>query len=253
MEQNNSIKYRIFVFLAFTFLLTWVCAILKAYANFDNHRFFLYIVDFIESASPLIVAIVLLRNYFSKQKVFHFFFGKFHGWLNYLIVFTFFVLQFLNFYLFRINNDPIKITVFLTMFLSQLFFGGGLEEAGWRGYLQPALERKIPLILAVLIVGIIWSLWHLPYFFLPGLHYGANFFAYIIIVTITSFILVAIYKLTGSIILCTLFHGWQNAIVMTIPANQEHIGFMLFFLGLGIASIIICLFYNKKSKKWYIT
>jgi len=81
---------------------------------------------------------------------------------------------------------------------------------------------------------------------------GSNFFVYTLIGVNTAFILTAIYKLTGNILLCSLFHGWQNTIVMTIPANQGHIGFLLFFLGLGIISIAICLVYDKHTKKLYV-
>ncbi|MEE2751874.1 MAG: CPBP family intramembrane glutamic endopeptidase [Myxococcota bacterium] len=34
------------------------------------------------------------------------------------------------------------------------------EEAGWRGYLQPALERRFGLFKGTLLVGIIWGYWH---------------------------------------------------------------------------------------------
>jgi len=253
MENEDKIKHRPIIFLVFVFLLTWFCAFIKAYVDFKSNMFLLHFVDFLESASPLIAAIVLLRNYFTKKNLIYYFFGKKHEFINYLFVLVIFILQFLNFYLFRVNNDTLIFKTFLMILLGQIFFGGGLEEAGWRGYLQPALEKKIPIILVVIIVGIIWTVWHLPYFFLPdSMHSGSNFFAYMFIGIITAFILVAIYKLTGSVLLCTLFHGWQNTIVTTIPANQGHIGFMIFFLGLGIISIIICLFYNKKSKDWYV-
>ncbi|TFH52907.1 CPBP family intramembrane metalloprotease [Actinomyces viscosus] len=40
------------------------------------------------------------------------------------------------------------------------------EEGAWRGYLTPALiGRQLPDPWVWLIVGMIWSLWHLPYYF----------------------------------------------------------------------------------------
>lgn len=51
-----------------------------------------------------------------------------------------------------------------------------LEEPGWRGY---ALDRLLSLgnfFTASLVLGILWALWHLPLFFVPGsYHHGLGF------------------------------------------------------------------------------
>lgn len=46
---------------------------------------------------------------------------------------------------------------FLLVFIA--FFG---EEYGWRYYLQPILQERFGLRKGVLILGIVWGLWHLP-------------------------------------------------------------------------------------------
>lgn len=40
--------------------------------------------------------------------------------------------------------------------------GGIGEEIGWRGVLQPELERRRGPLLGALMVGLLWSYWHLP-------------------------------------------------------------------------------------------
>jgi uncharacterized protein len=45
---------------------------------------------------------------------------------------------------------------------------GALEEPGWRGYAQEALQRRLPVLTASLVVGLFWALWHLPLFFVAG-------------------------------------------------------------------------------------
>ena len=46
--------------------------------------------------------------------------------------------------------------------------GGVLEETGWRGYAQEGLQRRMPVLVASLVVGIFWGLWHLPLFLIEG-------------------------------------------------------------------------------------
>ena len=44
-----------------------------------------------------------------------------------------------------------------------LLIGGPLgEEFGWRGLALPALEARLSPLWASLLLGIIWSIWHLP-------------------------------------------------------------------------------------------
>jgi len=46
--------------------------------------------------------------------------------------------------------------------LAIMLTGGIGEEAGWRGILQPELERRFGLFKGTVLVGLIWGYWHLP-------------------------------------------------------------------------------------------
>ena len=50
---------------------------------------------------------------------------------------------------------------FLPAILIGLLFGGLSEEYGWRGYLQPILQRSRSPIVVSLIIAVLWTLWHL--------------------------------------------------------------------------------------------
>ena len=75
---------------------------------------------------------------------------------------------------------------------------------------------------------------------------GESFLSYALIGIITGFILTAIYLLTKSVLLCMLFHSWQNTIVMTVQVDMSNIWFMILFILLGVISFLICIVSQKQ-------
>lgn len=246
-EQKNII-YKPILFCIGTFAITWCCIWLLGKTDYNKYGVFYTFLDFLENVSPLFCALLLFRHYLKEEKfLWCFFFGKTSGIYSYIIVFLLFLVQFLNFYFFKIESDACSVRIFIITFAGQLLLGGGLEEAGWRGYLLPCLYNKHPILVSSVLVSIIWVFWHLPYFFISGsMQAEQSFFAYFMIGIITGFILSAIYLLTESVLLCMLFHSWQNTIVMTIQADMENVGFLLMFIMIGIVSGLICVREQKR-------
>ncbi len=91
------------------------------------------------------------------------------------------------------------------------------EELGWRGYAQDRLQDRHSALVASLILGVVWSLWHLPAFFIPGsyhaeLGFGSLecwlFFAGVVAL---SMVLSWIYINTRrSILVMVIFHAVVN-------------------------------------------
>lgn len=242
--------YRPTSFLFGTFLITWLCAGLMTITDYDTHPIVFTALDFLENASPLICALLLLQKpLLARPSLTQFLLGKKVRPARSLAVFALFAAQFLNFYYFRSPGTLCSPQTFLTVFTGQLLLGGGLEEGGWRGYLLPCFSRKCPILLSATAVSLLWVFWHLPYFLFPGnLQSGQNFFSYTLIGIVTGFILTALYLLTNSVLLCMLFHSWQNTLVMTIPADTGNPWFMLAFLALGAASALLCLVLCRPDK-----
>lgn len=242
--EKQPVIHRPFLFILGTFIVTWSSAFLMTITDYRTHNVLFTLWDFLENASPLLCALILLKkelhgHHFLRR----FFLGNSCGIRLYLIVIFLFAAQFLNFHLFRLPESSLSVQTFLSVFAGQLLLGGGLEEAGWRGYLLPCLYRNHHILVSSAVVSVLWILWHLPYFFLPGaVQEGQNFISYTIIGLLTGFILTAIYLLTKSVLICMLFHSWQNTIVMVIPADTENTGFLLTFAALGLISALLCLF-----------
>lgn len=107
---------------------------------------------------------------------------------------------------------------FYTFFLSlpSCLIIGGLEEAGWMYVLQPELDKKYGYVLSSVFVGIIWILWHIPLFFIPGTNHGEgliNFWMFAVQLMAFRFFNGAIYKISGKgcVFMCVLFHTMFNA------------------------------------------
>ena len=103
--------------------------------------------------------------------------------------------------------------MFLLGFLIMIPFVGIAEETGWRGLLQPELDKRMPFPFSVLLVAAIWFVWHLPTWLDPtSNHYGDSMIGFGITIFIWAFALAAIYKSTRSVIACALYHTFIDAI-----------------------------------------
>lgn len=142
--------------------------------------------------------------------------------------------------------------------LFMIFLGGGLEEPGWRGFAQERMLSKFNPLVTSIILGFIWTYWHLPLFFVPGSSQeGLALGWYTASVIGLSVTLTWLYiKSKGSAFLAIIFHGGINAINSWIPSfyievfNKEFSSFaILEFVNVMVAVIIILvnlkLFFRK--------
>ncbi|MEE4331683.1 MAG: type II CAAX endopeptidase family protein [Wenzhouxiangella sp.] len=99
-------------------------------------------------------------------------------------------------------------SVLLMLFM--MLFLGPVEEFGWRGVMQPLLQRHVAPIWAGLIIGATWGIWHLPAFFLAGVVFADWSFLPFFVGNVTLAVLVTpiFNSARGSLLWPILFH-WQ--------------------------------------------
>lgn len=103
-----------------------------------------------------------------------------------------------------------------------MFFGGGSEELGWRHFLQPHLEKRMPFLLATISTGLIWTVWHLPLFFIVGTaQYATDFGLFFISVMASAFVLAALQRIGKGAFLCILFHCATNSLQGAWPIENN--------------------------------
>jgi membrane protease YdiL (CAAX protease family) len=102
------------------------------------------------------------------------------------------------------DAGPVIAILFMMLFL------GPIEEFGWRGVLQPLLQRHMAPIWAGLLIGTIWGLWHLPAFALAGTVFGDWHFLPFFVGNVALAVLVTpIFNRTGGSLLWPMLFHWQ--------------------------------------------
>jgi len=110
------------------------------------------------------------------------------------------------------------LALLISWILFEVFTNG--EEMGWRGYVLPRLQAKYNALVSSLILGVIWSVWHLPKFFRTGSSEGRSFFWFTVFTVSVAVLYTWLYNNTrGSLLLVTLFHASGNTFGMFMPAK----------------------------------
>ena len=136
---------------------------------------------------------------------------------------------------------PVKLSSYIVFGFIITLLANTCEEIGWRGFALPHLQKRYNALLATLIVGILWGLWHLPLIFLGGPMSEYPFLWFISIVA-DAFAYTWIYNSTkGSILLVALFHGFGNIFGAFIPGISP-VAYAL--VNCVVAMIVIAVFGN---------
>ena len=181
-----------------------------------------------------------------------------------LFFFAYFVLSTILNWVFNLGSppsEPVELGVvllgFATIFLGPILafptlFG---EEYGWRIFLQDKLAHQYGRFGAVLLIGLVWGIWHIPKILLEGIYSDGpvlGIIVYTIGAILTSIPLgLATFK-SKSVWLAAYLHGifaTPNILAAYFyNPNDPVYSFVLGIYGLPVLGVFMLIF--LKSKEW---
>ena len=245
-------------FTALTFgiaLISWgICILLGQFNITIAAHYWVYLPYLLGGFSPAIASYVILKR---NKKI-----DGFKEWIRNI----FHVKNPIRFYMLVILLNAVGLVPQIIMngtkemnplylfipLIPLMLFGGGLEEAGWRYILQPSLDKNYGYFLSCVMVAVVWSVWHLPLFFIQGTsQYSSDFWLFAINVLGLTFALGAIRKITGNVFLCVLFHCINNAGSVTFNLRDTLPGNSVTTALLIVISAAAVFFYKRHNYKCF--
>lgn len=274
--MKNSRKYMsdkyLLLFFVLTLLWTWICGFIPVIFDFTGTPVGTFLFYF-GGGAPSVVALFLVFFTYPKEKIKDYFrrcFSfKYMGWKWPLISICVFsaitvISLFIGVGLLKydmptmdfmhvIINNPIML---LLVLLISLISGPLNEEFGWRGYALDKLLLRFGFFGASAILGFIWGIWHLPWYFTPGqaqynLLQDSVFHAIMFIPSVmmlSSFVTFVYIKTKRSIMAGALVHMFSNLIgSQLLSSYTTEISMIIRYANMVFFAIIILyVFISKK-------
>lgn len=103
--------------------------------------------------------------------------------------------------------------------LVAVFFGVGLgEEPGWRGFALPHMQKQYGSLWGTLLLGILWSCWHLPDFLTVSKGGGEGTG---LVTFLTNFPIFTLAVVSLSVIMTWLYYHTQESLFIAILAHAS--------------------------------
>ena len=257
LMQSKNI-HQIFLFTILTYLLSWSIWCI-GYSFYTTNNFLCAFIVFIGSCMPSFIGIILtlyfykiegLKNLFRRLIIL-----KNNGIYCILGIIAITIYIFSLFLLSKVmgfnGNSNMNFVNILSNFIIILLIGGPLEEEfGWRGFLLDKIHSKFNICISSAIIGIIWSLWHFPLFFMPGSsQYNCPLSVYVLDAIFKSIIITIVFDKTNKCIAFSMIlHAASNtAVTSIISSSSSTSDYFLFlkaneFMFIKIFTSIIILF-----------
>lgn len=151
--------------------------------------------------------------------------------------------------------------MFIPLFIMKFFVDAGLgEELGWRGFLLPRIQARHNALVSSIIVGIVWGMWHLPFFIIdlglpPYYELGQ---AYGVIPSLSGFIIFFLIPWTilytwvynntkGSLLLAFVFHSSQAWFGLFMDPENLFGPYLGYTIIMAVTAIVVVLVFGAKN------
>lgn len=276
--MKNSKKYMwdryLLLFFVLTLLWTWICGFIPVIFDFTGTPAGTFLFYF-GAGAPSVVALFLVFFTYPKKKrkdYFHRCFSfKYMGWKWPLItVCVFSVITIISLFIgvgllrydmptmdfiHAVIDNPLML---LLVLMISLISGPLNEEFGWRGYALDKLLLRFGFFGASAILGSIWGIWHLPWYFTPGqaqynLLQDSVFHAIMFIPSVTmlsSWVTFVYIKTKRSILAGALVHMFSNLIgSQLLSSYTTEISMIIRYTNMVFFAIIMLyVIFSKKFK-----
>jgi len=135
-------------------------------------------------------------------------------------------------------------------FLPNMLLGGGQQQVGSCGFVLPRLLGRFNALKAGIIMGILQSLWHLPYLFNSWVYRGSMIYAATYITHIIAQAVVGTWLFTstgGSVLIVALFQSSTGTFgkFLTVQPHKLVSPFSLLVLAECVLAIILVAVYGS--------
>ncbi len=156
---------------------------------------------------------------------------------------------------------PPSFSVKYIIYFVIIFFGGGplAEEIGWRGFALPRMQARYGALRSTLLLGVLWTFWHLPHFLTAAQRGGPGSSLSILYINLPIFLLLVmsiavimtwVFNHTkGSLFIAMLLHTSINTFSLMLALFSDPIVTstdLSVTIGLGILAIVILIFTRGK-------
>ena len=177
-------RSNLILFFVITLAWTWICGFIPVILGITGTPIGTFIFYFGGGAPSVVGLFIVFLTYSRAERRDYFkrcFSLKYMGWKWPLIVFSIFSIisivcihvgvNILGYdmpgmdYIHAIIGNPLMVPLVI---LISLVSGPLNEEFGWRGYALDKLIVRFGFLKASLLLGFIWAIWHLAWYFTPG-------------------------------------------------------------------------------------